>query len=243
MKVLWLTNSDDVGDTVPEDQRSFRVAARLVEAATGEPVEVTPRVIWPSAQLPDLIDEWIERYEPDIVVFKINGFWYLYPSIPLQVERMFGRRMGRPVARAGLKAAATPWIAHRAVFHLSRRLALKAMHGATHFSPQEVAELVERCTRRIVRHEEVGLVMRGQLAGWRNAPPGAELFVHKKVAALCDELHVIYLARDPEGPLLGAEYYKKGDRLHTDAHGHEAHARQEAIAIEAVWNAQHRTPS
>jgi hypothetical protein len=238
MKVLWLTNSDDMGDSVPEEQRSFRIAARLVEAATGEPVEITPRVIWPSPALPDLIDEWIGRYQPDIVLFKINGFWYLYPSIPLQVERMFGRRVGRPIARAGLKAASTPWIAHRAMFHLFRRLALKVMHGATHFSPQEVAELVERCARRIVRREDLGLVVRGQLAGWSNAPPGAELFVHRKVTRLCDELHVAYLARDPEGPLLGAEYYKKGDRLHTDARGHEAHARQEAEAITAVWKAR-----
>ncbi len=143
--------------------RTSRKTARLLEAATGETVEIIPRVIWPSAQLPDIIDGWMERYSPDIVLFQINGFWYLYASVPLLFERKLGR-VGKQISRAGLRAGRTPWIVKTRVFHFGRRVALRTIGGAHYFTPAEVCEIVEACLRRIVRHEGAGLIVQGQFA-------------------------------------------------------------------------------
>ncbi|MBI5948767.1 MAG: hypothetical protein HY875_11575 [Chloroflexi bacterium] len=237
MKVLWLSNSDEVYGDLPPEVRTSSQTARLLEAATGEAVEVIPRVIWPSPQLPDIIDGWMERYSPDIVLFQINGFWYLYGSVPLLFERKLGR-VGKQISRAGLKASRTPWIVKTRVFHLGRRIALRTIGAAYYFTPAEVCETVEACVRRIVRHEGAGLVVQGQFApaAWNSAPPGAIAFVHARVAALCESLHITYAAAEP-GKGEDINFWTKGDRLHTSEGGHGWYANRIAAAILPVWEA------
>ncbi|MGI8926551.1 MAG: hypothetical protein ACR2HN_07880 [Tepidiformaceae bacterium] len=238
MKVLWLTNSDDLGaGKLPDDLRSYRLAAQRFHELTGEPAEMTARVIWPSPALPDIIDGWIERYEPQMVVFRINGFWYLYRSIPLQLERKLGRA-AEPVARAGLKLAELPWITHTGAFHLARRVLLRTVGGATYFSGEEIVGVVERCMRRIVQHEEVSLVVRGQISTWTQGPPGIELSVHDQLQALCEDLHVHYLGDRPGQKRVPEDFYSGGDRLHTSDAGHRWFAEREAAAMANAWWAQ-----
>jgi hypothetical protein len=235
VKVLWLTNSDDLGQAspVPEEQRSYRLAARRFEERTGEPAEMIPRVIWPSPKLPGLIDEWIERYEPDMVMFRINGYWYLYHSVPLQIERALGR-VGRPVARAGTKISKTPWIAHTLAYHYARKGATRVFGGATYFHPDEITELVDVCVRRILQHEQLMLVVRDQLGDWDDVDRW--YYVHRKVSALCESLHVKYVGRNPFGPeQQPGNLYDKGDRFHTNALGQAWYAEKESEAMAEVW--------
>ncbi len=244
MKVLWLTNSDEVHGDIPDEVRTSRQTARLLEAAASETVEIIPRVIWPSPQLPDIIDGWMERYSPDIVLFQMNGFWYLYASVPLLFERKLGS-VGKRISRAGLRAGRTPWIVKTRVFHFGRRVALRTIGGAHYFTPAEVCETVEACVRRIVRHEGAGLIVQGQLvpSSWSSAPPGAIAFVHQGVSALCESLHVTYVAADPANPRESIDFWRKGDRLHTSEEGHAWYARKIAAAILPVWQAMaHRAP-
>ena len=241
MKILWLSNSDEVQEDVPPESRASHLAATLVEAGIGEPVEVIPRVIWPSPQLPGIIDGWMDRYSPDMVVFHVNGFWYLYSSVPLMFQRKFGR-LGPYLTKAGLKAGSTSWIVKTRAYHLARGLALKTVGGATYFTPQEVCDTVEACVRRIIRREGVGLVVRAPVApsSWNSAPAGAFRFVHRSLSALCESLHVTYLGQDPDLPdATDQSFWTGGDRLHTNAEGHAWYAQLDAGAIIAEWGRLH----
>jgi len=237
VKVLWLCNSDEVNGDMPEERRASHLAARLLEAQAGEQVEVIPRAIWPSPELPAIIDGWIDRYSPDIVVFHVNGFWYLYRSIPLLFQRRFGR-VGKQIARAGLSVGSTPWIVKTRAYHLGRRLALKTIGGATYFSPEEVCETVESCVRRILRREGVGLVVRAPLSPDKYSAP-AEMIrtVDRTVRALCDAVHATYVGRqDPDVPVrTEVEFWRRGDRVHTSAEGHAYYAQQAAGAVLIEW--------
>ena len=222
---------------LPAEARSYSQTARLIREAIGEEVEVTPRIIWPSVELPDLIDRWMERYTPDAVIYHINGFWYLYRSTPLRLERRLGP-LGRPLSRAGLRLGGSSWFATTRVFHAGRWLALRTIGGDTYFTPEEVVETVEACVRRIIRHEGVGLVVRGQMApwSWTSQPPGALRSVHTGVQRFCAAAHVAYVAADPDGQVdENMDFWRRGDRLHTNAPGHSWYARLDADAIVAAW--------
>lgn len=239
MRALHLTDSDatHVSD-VPEAERSFRVAERMLAAASGEAVETINRSIWPSPQLPDIIDGWMERYRPDLVMFHVNGFWYLYPSVPLKLERTLGR-FGRPLARAGFKAGSTRWIATTRAFHWARRLALRTVGGAYYFTPDEVIQNVEACVRRIVAHENIGLVLRGNLVGWPDGEQSREAAVHSALANLARELHVHFLARDWRTPTPARELYSSGDRMHSNSAVHAFYGEQEGNAFIEAWRSEH----
>lgn len=236
--MLLLTHSDEIYGDIPEEGRASRQTERFIEQETGKPAEVIPRTIWPSPQLPDIIDTWLERYSPDVVMFHINGFWYLYRSVPLLFERRFGR-VGRYVGAAGEKAGRTQWLVETRGFHLTRHVALRTIGGATHFSANETVETVEACVRRIARHEGVGLVVRAPLAIPFLATCSKEALrsVDQRVRAVCDRLHVSYY--DPDDPPPETNFWKSGDRLHTSAEGQAWYARKDAQAILSVWREAH----
>jgi hypothetical protein len=174
MKVLWLGNSDDVGLVLPgAARRSIEIAQQQLEQDIGEGVEVVGRVIWPSPNLPDLVGEWMVRYEPDVVMLKINGYWYLYPSVPLRLERALGRFVGRSIGAAGQKTAEIRWLAHTRAYHALRRLARRTVGASTYFSPEEIADLAERCIRRGLQQEHVGVVVWSSVGAWEGAAGGA----------------------------------------------------------------------
>lgn len=85
LKLLWLSNSEDVSDDLPEDQRAWYLAARALERYVGEPVEVITRVAWPDPKLPDLVSNWVGLFEPDIVMF-----WGERLLVPLPVGPIAG---------------------------------------------------------------------------------------------------------------------------------------------------------
>lgn len=235
VRVLQLTNSDPFHDTgVPDADRSHRIAERMLATASGEPVETILRVIWPSAALPDIVDRWMTQYSPNLVILHVNGYWYLYPSVPLLFERRFGR-VGKPLAKAGFSAGRSSWIVQRRLFHWCRALALHTVGGAYYFVPDEVTDVVSQCVRRILSHEDVALVVRGNLLGWSEGPAGAELAVHSALASLASELHFTWLGRDPSRPVEGQELYQTGDRLHSTTELHRFYGEREGAAMVQAW--------
>ncbi|MEO6398754.1 MAG: hypothetical protein ABIP13_09840, partial [Tepidiformaceae bacterium] len=66
MRILRLTNSNDLTPAVAPEFRASAVVERVVSAATGEPVESMVRAIWPTPDLPDHVGRWIETYQPDV---------------------------------------------------------------------------------------------------------------------------------------------------------------------------------
>lgn len=94
VRLLWLGNREDAGAS---HGGPIPVARRRLEAVTEESVEVTARVVWPSDELPGIIAGWLDRYQPDVVMFEQDAYWYLLPLLPLRVERLLGRLGGSRV--------------------------------------------------------------------------------------------------------------------------------------------------
>jgi hypothetical protein len=87
---------------VPGAERAHRIADELFTELTGEPVEPVLKLFWPEPGLPDIVDRWIARYQPDVVFMRTSMVWCAYESVPLRIERRLGR-LGRPLARFGFK--------------------------------------------------------------------------------------------------------------------------------------------
>ena len=232
-RILWLSNSEDVSPDVPEDKRSWRLAAGLVEAAIGDEIEIVPRVIWPDPRLPEIVDGWMDRYEPDLVLFKVNAYWYLYKSVPLRIRRRF-KRIGRPIASGGERAAAIPWFTKTRAFHWSRSALLKTVGGDTQFPPEHVAALTEECVKRILRDEGRRVIVNTTLDHWTSNPkPQAQ--VHRRLKAFCESVHCGYLGADIENDPPPPNLYSGGDRLHTNEEGHRWQSERLAAALIAEF--------
>ncbi len=251
MRILRLGSSNDRQDDVPAEFLSFKVVESALAAASSEPVDTVLRGIWPSAELPGLIDGWMERYQPDLVYFRVNPFWYSYESTPLRLRRKLGP-VGGAVSRVGLRAGQSPRLARRRLFRIGRDLALRTIGGDAHFTPDQVLETAEACVSRILRHEGVGLVVVGML-GRRLVINDSEtgerrrqarrLDVHQRLQELCAARHVRYLgwveaeAPDTAGPDFAA------DRLHRNTQGQQAIGAIEAEAMLAAWRESAGVPS
>jgi len=228
-RVLWLSNSEDVSPDVPEEKRSWRLAAGMVQTVTGEEIEVVPRVIWPDPKLPEIIDGWMARYEPDLVLFKVNAYWYLYRSVPLRIRRRF-KRLGAPIAAGGERVGRIPWLTKTRAFHWTRAALLRTIGGDTQFPPGHVVALTEECVKRILRDEGRRVIVNTTLDHWTSNPaPQAE--VHRRLKAFCESVHCGYLGADIENDPPPPDLYSSGDRLHTDEAGHRWQSEKLAAAM------------
>lgn len=245
VKILRLGNSNDTGAWVPEgDRRHVLVQERLAEEL-GEPVETFVKAAWPNRDLPAAVARWMDEFEPDLVYFKINSFAYQYESVPLKLQRKFGRA-GELFGNAGLGAAERPWLSHNAAFRAARRLAQRSIGGVPHVEPEEAAAAVEATIRAIIRHEGTALLVKGHRG--RSKEPdltpamlaraeARRLLVHEHVSRVCAELKVDYLGNAQPAWLTDPKPRRSrvGDDLHHDAAGHRDGAAEEAEMLLATW--------
>jgi hypothetical protein len=202
--------------------------------AIGEPVEVTARPVWPTPDLPKVVDRWMAEIQPELVVFPIGSFWFLYESTPVRVERRLGRP-GRWVNRASQKLAAKKWLAHNRPFQWLRRRTQRTLGGDSWFAPEEVIATAKEVIRTILRYEGSYLVVFCPSGGDRWAPDEGALarfarkrdLVDRAISAFCAEHHIEYWdeariapERDPRPPSL------QGDQLHLDRGGHRRAAER-----------------
>jgi hypothetical protein len=246
MKVLFLGNSSEVYGDIPDADRRASRTAQALEEAFGEAVELRTRAIWPNAALPARVEQWISDFEPDIVYFNVVAFWFNYQSVPLMLERRFGRA-GKPLREVGIKASQVPWFGHTRAFHWCRDVCQRLIGGATFFEPEQVIAVVSDCVRVIVRHEEAVLVVSGARGISKYGSGGAgqawaeerRLRVHRALSALCAELHVEYLGAETPRHLTEAPRTLLADRLHSDREGHARYGAEIAEALKAAWERQH----
>lgn len=232
MKILWVGNSNDRASTeVPEGQLRHKLLEPRLAEAIGEPVEITSRPLWPTTEAATIMGGWLERLEPDVVYLKANQFWFNHESVPLRIERLLGP-LGRPVARVGLKANDTAWLAHNAAFRSARDFARRRVQGSYHFEPEEVVQRLGECIRVVLQNESTHLLVASAFG--RTDPSLDEkargrrevrrLKVHRGLQALCRELHVEYLGTDQPHYLTqpAVERYLQSDQFHRAARGHAA---------------------
>jgi hypothetical protein len=237
VRILGLLSSNaNGGDRNIEESLLFpRRLQGTLSAALGEPVEVTARSVWPNPALPQVVDSWMERYNPELVVFPISAFWFLYESLPVRMEQRLGV-VGKAAARAGLLVAATPWLAHNRVFRFGRRSLQRWVPGRSHFEPDEVIETAQATVRAILRREGVYLVVVAPGSGeaWAVDAAAAKRAakrrqrVDSEISRFCAGLHVEYwdtaftaTMADPEGESL------QGDGIHLDEEGHRRAAERQ----------------
>jgi len=244
MRVLRLTNSDDMNPSISADLRSPAITSRRFTELTGEPCETISRVMWPRPVLPSLVERWIEEHRPDLVFLVVTSFWFTYESLPLRLERSLGP-LGRPLTRAGLKAGAYRPLATSRAFHLARRAGLRWIGGATRFTTGHVVQMMEACIRTILALEELVLVVRGPQTAF-SADAGSKVAaraerrwweVERAMKQLCGQLRVEYISFDtPAFADASAGGYQR-DFAHLDAEGHEYRASLEAAAMARAWQA------
>jgi hypothetical protein len=249
MRVLRLGNSYDTDPNIAADANKASVADGILGEGSGEAIETTIRTIWPQKQLPDLIDTWLDRYQPNVVLLVVTSYWFTYVSVPVKVERSFGP-LGKPLARAGLKAAATPWLANNGAFRLARRATIATIGGTTNFTPEEVTESMEACIRRILARENVALAVRGPRVAFsadgtektRRWAEQRRSAVDRHMAEFCQRLHIEYIGYDIGHSHLDTPERFQGDLVHATAVEHEAQGRLEGEAMLRAWRAVYAAP-
>jgi hypothetical protein len=246
MRILRLGNSDDRSPGIADAQRGYAIAARLLESEIGEPVETIVKTISPTERLPELVERWLDEFQPDMVFLKVTWYWYGYESVPLRIERKLGR-VGKPIADAGLGAAKRQWLARNGAFKFGRRMAHRVIGGDSPFEPQAVIDCMEACIRRVTAREGVVLVVKGTgggrndeaaLAGYYERFAKKREFVEGSIEAYCEAMHVHYQGIRSVRPK-GTSGLDGGDGLHKNLRGHEAVGANEAASMIAAWRAAH----
>ncbi len=237
MRILRLTNSSDVLATVPEHLRATRIAENVVAELTGEAVETEMRVFWPTPDLPDVVERWIARFEPDVLFIRAAAYWCSYESVPLRVERKLGP-LGKPLARAGLKAGGSRLARVRA-FQMVRRLAGRTIGGDVNFKPEEAAAIIEAVFRRALSHEALVPVMRGPGMARDSTGTRAGLLRAQRrnaelsalLARMCQSLHILYAPVEDTFDAAPLD----GDQFHSNEAGQRQQGEMEGRAIADAW--------
>jgi hypothetical protein len=251
MKVLRLTNSNDVLEGATTNRP--RLLAEKLEAHFGEPVEMVVKTPWPNERMPDIVEKWVEREQPDVVWLSLVNYWISYPSVPLRLRRLLGPP-GDWLARLGFRAAESQVIGPTRPFRVLRNALLRTVGGDYHFEPEEIAERVEATARRILRREGVTLVIWGPhgRASWavtgrqRRRALERQARLVAAIQRLAADLHIAYHASAAPVHLTGETPEFAADKFHfSERYGVESAEEQFEMlrqAIEAERGATAKRP-
>lgn len=253
VRVLLLGDSNDTGQWFEGGKKKHEIVQERLAADLGEPVEFVVKGVWPTAELPRLVERWVAQCEPDVIYLNTGSHWFLYRSVPLRVKRLLGRVGGEAAGRAGFRIAESKRWSHNAVFRGLRRLLQQTVGGDTHFSTDEVIERISECVRIAVRREGAVVVVKGP-HGKRRYSRSARGFArdererlrfHRELESLCGQLHVTYDGVGAEAVRHLPEYGRGttvGDGLHGNAVRHSYEAERLYGAIRRSLAAAGRVP-
>ena len=250
MKLLRLAPSDEFVSDVDPATRAVPLVEQILEREIGEPVESITRRAVPSERLPTIVGEWLTRYEPDIVYLLVNIFFLNYESTPQRIRRRGGKRIGAPIADAGIKVGRIPRLNKNPVFKATRRTIKKVVGGDAYFEPAEFSANVLNTMQRVIQREGTGAVIFGPVSAqvtreWMK-PSKAEarrLLVHRDIQSFCVRTGVPYYGADL--PITADDYFDDfiaADDLHTNQAGHAMRALVEARMILGAWRQLHGQP-
>ena len=241
--ILRLTHSADFDDAVPEDQRGTAVAQRTFSELTGLQATTIAKDAWPSPDLPGIVGRWLERHQPDIVFLGVRQFPFTYESVPLKVERKL-RFGGREIARAGLVAA--PRFDRYRAFQLLRRGAQRAIGGETHFTPDEVIQVMKDVVRCVLAKESTVLTVCGPASWFAMYEEGARrraqpklAYVDGELTRFCDKLGVHYLPLDAVPGATAAPDEYLPNRIHGTGKVQGTRSEAEGRAMATAWQLAH----
>ncbi len=241
MKLLRLGNSQDFQGVAGPDESIAAVAERAFQRSTGEQMETVTRAIWPNDSLPEVVDRWMEREEPDAVFLTCATFWVAFPSVPLRIRRRL-KLVGPALASAGLTVAGTRRLGHTRAVRRARWAALRTIGADYHFEPEYAAGVVERVARAVLQREPTLLVMRGPIRHWMPSFPertnrGTNMRTEEfdqRLRELAGRLHIPYLGYMDYDQREHPEQYQ-GDELHLTAAGMAFRGEREGAFLAEEW--------
>ena len=241
MKVLRLALSHDLRSDIPEAERQYVIAQRVLEEATGETWETALRPIWPSEKLPGLIDRWVGEEQPDLVLVNLAAYWVSFASAALKIERRWpggARRLG-PAAR---RAAETRIAAHSPLTELARDLATRLVGVEYYFEPEATVTVFETILRRLLQSEHLAVAVRGpalipQRSSRAILREREERFWawHDGIRDVCERLHVAFLPYDAELEAPDSGVRMAGDTAHYTLEGTRLHGLREGELMVRAW--------
>ncbi|MCC6381868.1 MAG: hypothetical protein IT304_05125 [Dehalococcoidia bacterium] len=239
MRLLWMGASETVAGPFPPDERASGIASRVLGAATGEPVDLVVRRVWPSPDLPAVVEGWLARYRPELVQIAISTYPTCYASVPIRLERAFGAP-GKAVGRAGLTVIGEGWLPHHPGFRAARWLARHTIGAAAYFEPEELVSTWEAVFRAVLRTESAGLVVIPSsrplyVDTGRDEAYGRWLRLRDGIFGACARLHV--RCPDLDADQTDADLRAERDRhgLELSALGHDRRGRLAGAALYEAW--------
>lgn len=232
MKVMILTNSDvNGGGLLPVAETWPSLIEPRLSEAIGEPVTCFARAPWPTPDLPSIVERWVQQEKPEVAVYGVNSFWYLYESIPLRIGPKLGP-FGDRFTRASLRAADSPILAHNRPYRAVRKWAQDHIGGAPHFTTREVIDVSKATIRVLMRDEDRVIMMRVPTRGTnydygkrsRAEKPRKIAEVHDALRDFCAQNHLIFgepaAPRDPEQ----RKRERAADGVHNNREGQKSSA-------------------
>ncbi len=241
MRLLRITTSEDNEARIPEGQRVPALVARKFEAETGEPMEMTHRIFWPTEQFPSIVEGWMTKYEPDMVFLVVSSYCFTYESVPLRIEHRLGRA-GRAINRWSQRLADTNAVSERRPFIAARRAAHRVIGADANFTVEETLTRTEDAIRRILAKEGVILVVRGPrrplaIDGGQRTLDRAERrrkAVNRRLQTICAQLHVpCHIFEEPPFASDGTKTF--ADNVHTNAATQAEEAERQASFLISAW--------
>ncbi|MFN0095198.1 MAG: SGNH/GDSL hydrolase family protein [Dehalococcoidia bacterium] len=243
MRLLRLSNSDDLNTRVPPEFRAGNIIKALLEHDLREPVDVETRLLWPGEKCPGLVEGWVREFEPDMVYLRMGSYWITWESVPRMVAGRFGG-LGDQIASVGKKSARTPWLAENPLYRGFRHLAVLTVGGETPFTVDGALAVLDETYRRIVAaQEDVALVVRapnsplnssGTKAGARRSAKRHAAF-EAGAKGLAKKYRADWMPMPAQLMKHGDPAYFVGDGIHKNEAGHRDMAIAEAKAITETW--------
>jgi hypothetical protein len=240
--VLRVGTSNDFASDVPDEERGWHIASRMLAEASGLPVETVLKRAWPTAELADHVERWLGEYAPEMVVLHVNNFWYGHESAPLWFERKFGRA-GNSMTSAGLRLGKTKLLADNRIGIATSRALTRVLPTATHFTVPQVARAMEAVIQRVLSKEGPLLVVRGN-DHWERVPMSSKRANDRNIArnramssamsAVCERHHVPYVER-PVVTEAEMRSQLSAARFHNSAEGERISGTVDGRAMVAAW--------
>lgn len=246
IRLLRLSNSNEIRPFVPAEEQSIGIAAAALRAASGREVEVTVRALWPDPSLGEAVERWVDRFEPDIVSVWASAHPFTYELLMLGLERRIGP-LARPLVGIANRAGGQPGVVNNRAWRAARRVVAGSGLATPALEPLATAKALEDALRRIARREDVAIVVRGpQLSALSWDDPASRergerrrLVVHRHLAEICRQLHIAYIGEEDGRPFRDRAELFLPDGLHATARWHAEMAEGEAPAIVAAWQELH----
>lgn len=241
--ILRLGSSDDTNPEVPIAERSITVCERDFAHAIGEPVHTTQRRFVPTPTAPDVVDKFMQRYEPDCVLLVLSSYWTCFETAAYRAKKAWPRPL-QPLANRVERWGGRTASKNNLVFRAGRAASRRAVGVATQFEPSEVLETVEACIRRILRYEDVTLVVRAPFTRFRVPDDSRQrmeerrLMIDLPMQDLCRRLHVEYIPRDPARPW-SDDPVLLADGVHINGEAQIAQGILEAQTFVRAWSRTH----